>query len=78
MMNSLTASPSHSRGEYKQAWARHLRTDARLSFQAGLRYLRRTGDTLFAPDGSVRERPTTDDILDGLKYNSPSVRLSAL
>jgi hypothetical protein len=82
-LNSITlgyalAVFAHVRGEDKPAWARHLRADARLPFRAGLRYLRRTGDTLFRPDESVPERPTTDDILDGLKHKSPSVRLSAL
>jgi hypothetical protein len=69
---------AHVRGEAKPAWAAHLRTDAAVTFKAGLRYLTRTGDTLFPPDAPAAHRPTTDDLLDGLVHQSPSVRLNAL
>lgn len=36
----------HLRGENRIACAKHLRTDARVTAEEGLRYIRRTGDTL--------------------------------
>jgi hypothetical protein len=69
-----------ARGEGRPGWERHLRPDAAVPFRAGLRYLRRTGDTLFQPDtAAVRDAPLSpDDLGDWLRSGSPGRQLAAL
>lgn len=71
---------AHARGEDRPAWAADLRPDARETLWAGLRYLGRTGDTLFGPDtaGPPPGPPTPADVADRLGDRSPTVRLDAL
>lgn len=51
-----------------------------MTLRAGLRYLRKTGDTLFRPDaiGLPQAPPTPDDLRERLADRSPTVRLAAL
>ncbi len=68
------------REERHPLWARHLRTDARVSLREGLRYLYRTGDTIIAPSRvhGIQPTPNTDAITAHLSHRSPTYRLSAL
>jgi hypothetical protein len=69
-----------ARGENRPRWDRHLRPDAAAPFRAGLRYLRRTGDTLFHPDtAAAPDRPPDPAELDDrLRHGTPGLRLAAL
>jgi hypothetical protein len=71
---------AHVRGESSPAWARHLRADARGSLWGGLKYLRKTADTLLGPDTprTPRPLPTPAQIVEGLGHNSPTFRIAAL
>ncbi|MDB5310373.1 MAG: hypothetical protein JWO38_4575 [Gemmataceae bacterium] len=68
------------RGESRPRWANHLRTDAAVTLRAGLRYLRKTGDSLFRPDTVTgpRPAPTPAKVIEQLDHPSPSFRLCAL
>lgn len=68
-----------ARGETRPAWAGHLRADAAATLRAGLRYLRRTGDTLFHPDtvGGPVGLPPPDELVQRLDHRSPTFRLAA-
>jgi hypothetical protein len=67
------------RREVAPAWARHLRTDARKTLSAGLRFLEKTGDSLFTPNTAGKRKATTsDDVFGRLAARSPTVRLAAL
>ena len=84
-LNSITlgyalALFAFGRGEDRPAWAGYLRADARVTLRNGLRYLRKTGDTLFRPDavGLPQSTPTPDDLRQRLADRSPTARLAAL
>jgi HEAT repeat protein len=68
------------RGEEDPAWVEHLRLDAAAAMRDGLRYLRKTGDSLFHPDTirTARRPPTASELVERLQTGSPSVRLAAL
>lgn len=68
------------RGEIKPAWRRHLRWDARSTLQSGLRFLRRTGDSLFRSETveTAQESPSTAITQRRLSDPSATVRLAAL
>jgi hypothetical protein len=71
---------AHARGEGVPEWCGDLRLDAAESLRSGLRYLERTGDTLFDRT-SIRSRPrelAPAALLDRLRNGSPSARLAAL
>ena len=51
---------AYIRGERKPPWHVHLRTDARLTLDAGLRYLWKTGDCLFKPAMEKYHVPYSD------------------
>jgi hypothetical protein len=68
------------RGERSPRWARHLRADAAVAMTAGLRYLRRTGDSVFHPD-TIRSRskqPTDSELLDLMRSGVASSQMAAL
>lgn len=68
------------RGEVWPEWAGHLRPDAAETLGAGVRYLSRTGDSLFHPD-TVRDRrgdKTVMEIVLRLEDASPTFRMDAL
>lgn len=69
-----------ARGEVKPDWARHLRPDAAQPFKEGLRYLLKTGDSLFHPDSARRPvRPPSEfEMVDRLTHGSPTVRAMTL
>lgn len=71
---------AHARGEDDPAWRRHLRTDARKTLAASLRFLRRTGDSLFTPDtvAGPQRALTAAAILERLAARSPTMKLTAL
>jgi hypothetical protein len=68
------------RGEEDPAWAGCLRLDASSALQAGLRYLRKTSDSLFHPDTVRTPRPplTASAVVSGLRHKAASVRLASL
>ncbi|GAB4147045.1 MAG: hypothetical protein Tsb009_20050 [Planctomycetaceae bacterium] len=68
------------RGEHAPHWAEYLRLDARDVFWKSLRYLEKTGDSLFNPDwaGMNRDEPSLPDLLDDLQSRSASRRVAAL
>jgi hypothetical protein len=61
-------------------WGPHLRPDAADSLRKGLRFLRKTNDTLFHPDTirDVHVRPPLTQRADALRDGSASIRLAAL
>jgi hypothetical protein len=68
------------RGETSPPWASHLRQDAAAPLREGLRYLAKTGGSLFHPD-TVREplpplTPATAG--EGLRSGAPWIRLATL
>lgn len=71
---------AHVRGETSPSWAYHLRPDAWGTFKAGLRYVRKTGDTLFHPNTAGRKWtiPTVDELIERLTHRNPSFRMGAL
>jgi HEAT repeat protein len=68
------------RGEHSPSWAKHLRLDAASPLRDGLRFLRRTGDSLFHPDTIRADRTlaTAGQFVNCLRAPSPSIRLSTL
>ena len=68
------------RGEENPPWASHLRLDASSAVRDGLKYLRKTNDSLFHPDTiRVKRVPlSAGELLTRLEAESPSVRLAAL
>jgi hypothetical protein len=65
---------AYARGEAKPPWAAHLRPDAAVPLKKGLRFLNKTGDTLFGPNVGTGTLP----LADRLTHRSPSVRMNAL
>jgi len=68
------------RGETQPSWAEHLRLDARVALHTGLRYLHKTGDSLFHPD-TIREKVpllTPARVIERLRTGTPTVRLATL
>jgi hypothetical protein len=68
------------RGEPKPPWADHLRLDARMALDAGLHYLRKTGDSLFHPDTISEKKPpmTPGAVIKRLREGTPTIRLASL
>jgi hypothetical protein len=68
------------RGERWPAWRKYLRLDVRRDFERGLRYLQKTGDSLFTPDtiGQPHPRPTVISAFDLLTDHSPTFRVAGL
>ena len=71
---------AYVRGEEKPAWARHLRLDAADPLRKGLRFLSKTGDSLFRPDNARQPLtpPTDAELLESLTHRSPTFRMKAL
>lgn len=69
-----------ARGETKPAWAKYLRPDARGTMLSALRYLTRTGDTLFTPDAAAAgpRLATVPVLVERMGHASATRRLSAL
>jgi hypothetical protein len=68
------------RGEEDPAWATFLRPDAAAALREGLRYLHRTGDSLFHPE-TLRQprRPLrAGELVERIQTGTPSFRLAAL
>ena len=68
------------RGDAYPGWKASLRLDALTTYTGGLRYLRRTSDSIFTCDNAAhprREMPTSD-LLNQLANGSPSTRIAAL
>jgi len=61
-------------------WAEHLRPDARVVLRTGLRWLQRTGDSLFHPDTIHQgyRPPSAPEAAFRLRSGSPTVRLATL
>jgi HEAT repeat protein len=68
------------RRDERARWAAYLRPDARVAFRAGLRWLRRTGDSLFHPDTIHQgyRPPSVHEAAFRLRSGSPTVRLTTL
>jgi hypothetical protein len=68
------------RGERDPSWAKHLRLDASSPLQGGLRYLRKTNDTLFHPNTArAKSMPQSSaELTVRLKTGSPTFRMAAL
>jgi hypothetical protein len=71
---------AYARGETKPDWARYLRPDAAQTFNAAIRYLNKTGDSLFnAETARQPERPPTEaEMIERLASRSPTVRGATL
>jgi hypothetical protein len=71
---------AYLRDDSRPAWRNHLRLDAMIAFTDGLRYLRRTGDSLLTRDTigrSVSPR-RTEELVGQLAARSPTARVAAL
>lgn len=68
------------RGEENPGWASHLRPDASAALRDGLRFLRKTTDTLFHPDTirDQRQPLPVNELVGRLRKGTPSFRLAAL
>lgn len=68
------------RDEKNPSWAAHLRKDAHEVFEVGLKYLEKTGDSLFTPEtaGRAKESPTLVDLEQTLQRGQPAARVDAL
>jgi HEAT repeats len=71
---------AYARGETEPAWAGYLRPDAAEPLKGGLRYLLKTGDTLFHPDTARQPvvPPTEAEAIERLTTGSPTVRAMTL
>ncbi len=71
---------AHVRGESRPAWKSYLRLDALAAFHSGLKYLQRTGDTLFSSEtaGQPPGAASTEGLLRQLTTGSRSARVAAL
>ncbi len=71
---------AYVRGEEQPLWMSHLRPDAREVMKKGLKFLNKTGDTLFHPD-KLREKlhtPTAAEVRDWLRDGTPTEQVFAL
>jgi hypothetical protein len=68
------------RGEDRPAWASRLRLDVAAPLKEGLRFLNKTGDSLFHPDTvrAPRQPPSAAEAVARLREGPPSARLAAL
>ena len=67
------------RGEIRPSWQSHLRADAAGPLKSGLRYLSKTGDTLFHPDTiQSSQQSSPSELAERLAHRSPTFRLAAL
>jgi hypothetical protein len=80
MLGYALALFAYVRGETRPAWARHLRPDVAQPLEQGLRYLLKTGDTLFGPDAAKppARPPTEAEMVERLAAGSPTVRAMTL
>ena len=71
---------AYARGETKPDWARYLRPDAAHTFKSALRYLKKTGDSLFRPDSARQPEspPTEPEMIERLASRSPTIRGATL
>jgi hypothetical protein len=68
-----------ARGECEPGWSDHLRDDARQAMTKGLKYLSKTGDSVFEPTVALDQRRcSVGQSLDRVRAKSPSQRLAAL
>ena len=80
MLGYALALFAHVRGEVRPAWKNSLQLETSAVCDRSLKYLRRTGDTLFQRDSAGRapgNRPTSD-LLSQLATGSRSARVAAL
>jgi hypothetical protein len=68
------------RQERNPPWVKHLRQDAATALTGGLRYLEKTGDTLFHPNTihSPLTLLTPHEAVECLRAQNPSIRLATL
>jgi len=67
------------RGDDAQLWHRHLRLDAKVALDQGVKYLEKTGDCWFQINGVPKFAETNIPLLlDGLRHRSASRRLITL
>lgn len=68
------------RDERDPPWASYLRLDASAALKGGLRYLRKTNDTLFRAESirAARHPPSVGELASRLQAGSPSARLGAV
>jgi hypothetical protein len=71
---------AYARGEVKPAWAHYLRPDAARPLKEGLRYLFKTGDSIFHPDTAELpvKPPNEAEAAERLRTGSPTVRVMTL
>lgn len=69
-----------ARGETKPAWASHLRTDASATLKKGMKFLTKTGDTLFHPETlRTKQEPASNSArAEQLRHPSPTFRINAI
>jgi hypothetical protein len=80
MLGYALALFAYVRGESRPSWARYLRPDAAEPLKDGLRFLLKTGDSLFHPGIAHQpvSPPTEAEMIERLRTGSPTVRAMAL
>lgn len=80
MLGYALALFAYARGEANPSWASYLRPDAAQPLKRGLRYLRKTGDSLFHPATAQQpvDAPTEAEMIERLTTGSPTVRAMTL
>jgi hypothetical protein len=80
MLGYALALFAYVRRETRPGWADYLRPDAAEPLRAGLRYLTKTGDSLFHPDTAHQpvNPPTEAEAIHRLRTGSPTVRAMTL
>ena len=69
-----------ARGEDRPPWAKELRADSAVTLRSALRYLQKTGDSLFTPSSisAPPKRPSLAELAEQLENRSATFRLAAL
>jgi hypothetical protein len=68
------------RKQENPSWSRFLRTDAAVPLRGGLRFLRKTNDSLFRPDAIVgpRQALSEHELVERVRSGTPTLKMAAL
>ncbi len=67
-----------ARGDSDSGWTNMLRPDAGETMRGGIKFISKTGDTVFHPDEPSSQKWNADESIRQLKSRSPSFRLAGL
>lgn len=68
------------RGDQTHAWSSMLRQDAKVAFEEGIKYLQKTGDSIFNHESTQQQpgTPSLESLADALKNGTPSRKIAAM